>query len=102
MGGAGCVEGASGFELSLGVNERGVQPAISLSLSQEFKFWRFRLMLVPDLFKGETRKLTEAPPSAPCGIYHQMTLEEQQVAVVLKFFFKGAPTPCCDVTGASL
>ncbi|KAB7503203.1 DEP domain-containing protein 5 [Armadillidium nasatum] len=47
-------------------------------LVEEFKYWRFRLMVLPDLYKTEMKKIFESPPNSPCDIYHSLSPEEQQ------------------------
>nr|XP_045624645.1 GATOR complex protein Iml1-like isoform X2 [Procambarus clarkii] len=58
------------------------------STLKPLKFWRFRVLLVPDCFRTSTRTIMEAVAGTPCDIYDQLTLEEQQTTTegFLRFF----------------
>ncbi|XP_069956473.1 GATOR complex protein Iml1-like isoform X3 [Cherax quadricarinatus] len=65
---------------------RGESP--DYPLIEHLKFWRFRVLLVPDCFRTAARTIMEASSGAPTDIYNQLTLEEQETTIegFLRFF----------------
>lgn len=46
---------------------------------QPLKFWRFRVLLVPDCYRSSTKTIMDSPTGTHSDIYSALTLEEQQV-----------------------
>ncbi|XP_068246692.1 GATOR complex protein Iml1 isoform X2 [Palaemon carinicauda] len=56
-------------------------------LIEALKFWRFRVLLVPECYRWVTKTVMESTTVIPSDIYNQMTIEEQQTTIegFLKF-----------------
>ncbi|XP_071550419.1 GATOR complex protein Iml1 isoform X2 [Panulirus ornatus] len=50
-------------------------------LIEPLKFWRFRVLLVPDCFRTATRTIIETGSGSPTDIYSKLTIDEQQSTI---------------------
>ncbi|XP_042884438.1 GATOR complex protein Iml1-like isoform X5 [Penaeus japonicus] len=58
---------------------RGESP--DYPLIEPLKFWRFRVLLVPDCYRMSTKTIMDSPTGTYSDIYNSLTLEEQQTTI---------------------
>ncbi|XP_027212029.2 GATOR complex protein Iml1 isoform X1 [Penaeus vannamei] len=58
---------------------RGESP--DYPLIEPLKFWRFRVLLVPDCYRSSTKTIMDSPTGTHSDIYSALTLEEQQTTI---------------------
>ncbi|KAK7069287.1 GATOR complex protein depdc5 [Halocaridina rubra] len=56
-------------------------------LIEALKFWRFRVLIVPDCYRWATKTIMDSAAKLPSDIYNPLTIEEQQTTIegFLKF-----------------